>query len=469
MAVDTFNFTTGPSTLQDVGLLSYNGCKFSPLFETRLVGTAVKDGAARTVKLVDYLLTADGYVTLPDGANDISPTMANLRTLLTAQSGQLTYTGRGADIVINPFGGQPGTFDVAWGPVPELIDFQPLGAGRSAKVQWQVKFRIPEIKAAQVNNLKTKLGETIALTPEIPLLQFVYDAAVSYSEDHFSSISVTGTLEIALNRQTSQGTRTVAHTADAYRPEIARRIMAGVDLSRFRVTKRDFNTSRDKRTLEWSFSLEELPYMKLPVGCTVARGNYSVRPARSGAGLVLWLCALRSTYTVRSDYTRRSAWFNFLALLRLRMNQSQRAPDFKDQNPQRGRGGDNDLERRIIQGNIAALRMTAIGDALLDSVKDSGKSLKEILEGPKCVLIDLSYDEGMYLDSKTISFSATWRLVTTLSHILLASGLWTKLPEEDAAGRDLWATTIEEVSKDNSWLENRLDPKLDVIVDFGAQ
>ena len=63
--------------------------------------------------------------------------------------------------------------------------------------------------------------------------------------------------------------------------------------------------------------------MDLPPDCPIARGTYSVRPAKVGMGLVTWLCTLRATYTVAmpSPYRspemgrRKNAWLAFLALL----------------------------------------------------------------------------------------------------------------------------------------------------------
>src|SRR5438132_1096041 len=101
MALPTTNFTTGPATLPDVGHLIYNGCTFSPLFGTNLSGTAVEDEAKRTVKIMEYVLTADGYATMPDGATDINGVMTTLQSLLTAQGGALVYQGRGFDLNVN--------------------------------------------------------------------------------------------------------------------------------------------------------------------------------------------------------------------------------------------------------------------------------------------------------------------------------------------------------------------------------
>ena len=453
MTVPTYNFTTGPSTLPDAGRLSYNGCVFSPLFETSVSGTPVLDRAERTVKYVDYVLTADGYVTLPEGHANIGQTMAVLRQLLSAQGGTLVYLGRGINLVVGP---AEITKDVAWGPVPEVLEFQPLGGGKSAKIRWMVKTRITEVQAPTGN-------------PLFALLQFNYETLVVYDEDGYSSLVVRGTMEIPMSRFPLQSSRTVARTVDSLRGQIETRVTNGLDLARFHVTRREFNISRDKRTMEWSITLEEKAYMDLPPYCTVARGNYSVRPASTGMGLVTWLCTLRATYTVRADMPRRMAWFAFLALLRIRMSASTLAPDTPvergNQNPPRT------SLRSALQGFVRPFT-TAAGLAN-QILRDGGRLVQE---SRNAFLIDFSFDEGLYLDSRTVSFSATWRLTTIFSHILLASGLWKKLPEafqgppdpRNPGSLNLWAITMDDVQGSKSWLPNTLDPKSDIIVDFGG-
>ena len=471
MAVNTFEFTTGPATLQNVGKLAYNGCVFSPLYETKVSGKVVKDNANRTTKFMEYTLTADGYVTLPANAQDINPTIRKLRNLLTAQGGMLTYIGRGFDLVVNAGGGIVGipnlgkpkgliNPDVAWGPVPELIEFQPLGGGRSAKVQWKVTVRIPEIAS------KT-LG----------LLQLNYETGVSYGEDGFSSISVRGTLEVPMTRSPSQATRKLTYTVDDYRNLLSERILGSIDLSRFRVVQREFNVSRDKRTLEWDVAAEERPYMDPPMDCTIARGNYNVRPVKAGMGLVSWLCTLKATYTVRNDSPRRAAWLAFLALVRLRMKKSEAFNPPEIDGPAEEPGFWNRTGRalgRALPGIalmlIPGAQTAGAALAALGVLTGSPDPKKEGIENPnrKVWLIDFSVDEGLYLDSKTITFSATWRLISNFQHILVTSGLWTKVAEEDLPGRNLWAASMKNLSGHQSWLQNRLNPKLDVIVDFGS-
>lgn len=464
MAPNVRNFTTGPAVLPDVGELSYNGCTFSPLFETKVSGNAVKDNAKRTIKYIEYTIIADGYVTLPDGATSIGPTMDTLYRLLVAQGGTLVYRGRALDIVVNAgAGGGPvgnvlnvnfnppapkPTNDVAWGPVPELLEFQPLGAGRSAKIQWKVTVRLVPPAVAGVNG-------------SAGLLQLNYETTVTYGEDGFSSLSVKGTMEIPMTRRPNQLARGVPTTVDSFRNLLEERILKGIDLGRFRVTKRDFNVSRDKRTLEWDVMAEEKPYMDLPPDCTIARGSYSVRPAKAGPGLAIWLCTLRATYTVRADRPRRSAWLAFLALLRLRMEQAEKT-DAPDNN------GDEKPRPKIINPLIdivlpGAGQVKGHVEKHIERVKQKQNLSK------RAWLIDFSFDEGLYLDSKTVSFSATWRMTANFRDILIASGIWKKLPEGGyAPGKNLWALSMRDVQGSQSWLPNTLDPNLDVIIDFGS-
>lgn len=472
-----FNFFTGPSSVPEVGELEYNGCSFSPMFFSQVSGAMVSDAANRTVKYMRYTITVDGYVTLPEGMQSVDPVMTILRSLLTVQGGTLLYRGRGMDIVVGPAaGGAVINRDAAWGPVPKLMEFQPLGAGRSAKVKWEVTTCIAEVRREPAKQPPVSIGDMgdklnnvgggrvvqlggLAITR---LLQFNYETGVTYNEDGYSSLSCKGTLEIPLSRDPFQTTRTLTVTADNARNLIETRLMSRIDLQRFRVTRRTFTVSRDKRTLDWDFTAEEKPYMDLPPDCTVARGSFTARPAQSGPGLANWLCTLRATYTVRADRPRRIAWLSFLALLRLRMLESDKGiiPELRNNNQQVG-----DRPGRIPVG----LGLLGIGQlfGLEGDIKQKQADVKK--DNRKAWLIDFGVEEGLYLDSKTVTFSATWRLVTLFSGILLASGVWKKVPETNDQGLNRWAVSMRDISGASSWLPNRLDPSADIIVDFGLQ
>jgi hypothetical protein len=480
MAVPVHNYTTGPTSVPTIGKVDYNGCTFGPLFVTTLSGVAVKDDAQRTVKYMEYNLHVDGYVTLPESMTDftIAPVMNTLRDLLSKQGGALVYEGRGCDLHINT---AAGTKDVAWGPVPEILEFQPLGAGRSAKIVWECKIRIPEQKA-RAGKIAGGFGGGIA---SIPLLQFCYETSLTYGEDGFSTITVQGVAEIPLTRSPSQATRTVAQTADEVRKIVETRLIApGINLANYRITRREFNVSKDKRLLNWTFVAEEKPYMDLPPGCTIARGSYNVRQAQSGIGLCNWLCTLRATYTVRADMPRRVAWNAFLALLRLRMKEANypnsnipgvSTPSQLAQNAAAATRTAFRISRFFWNAtNAGAVTQTVTNLMTLYRTLVVGiETTEEMVGGNKkqpnrAILVDFNIDEGLYADSKNVTFSASWRIITTFSHILLASGLWKKVDEETPTGENLWAMSMKDIQGSESWHANKLNPALDLIVDFGA-
>lgn len=483
-----FTFTTGSTALPDVGTLAYNGCTFSSLFTTNVSGKVIKDEAHRTTKLMEYKLSAEGVVTLNNVGNlgpatGIELSISAMRLALTQQGGILIYEGRGFSF--------NGNDELAWGPVPELIEFQPLGGGLSAKVKWEVTFRLPDSKAGDFRY--SGLGRA----GNTRLLQFNYETSLTYNEDYCSSMTIKGTMEIPLNRLVQGGklhgngpSRKITTTVDDVRTELDRRIFSGIDLSRFYVTHREYNVSRDKRTMQFSVTVEEKPYMDLPPYCTMARGSYNVRPAKSGPGLALWLCTLRATYTVARPAARRWAWDNFLLLLQLRMSQARLAETTKielnqaAQNPRQP-----SPQQRAVNDNLLLRlgRQFGIGGSGPNLVQGFFQDAQTVVNGNRrnnrprigAWLIDFSFDEGLYKDSKTTTFSATWRLVTTLSHILLASGIWKKVPETGTVdpriardtgfnvGNNLWAASMAEFSGATTWAPNYLDPSKDIIIDFG--
>lgn len=461
----------GFATLPDVGVLSYNGVTFSSLYRSRLSGVAVKDEAQRTVKYAEWTLQVEGVVTLKSTDATTDDSWANLRRKLNEQGAALVYERKGfGPLSVNVPGGV--LKDVAWGPVPETLQFIPLGSSRSAMITWTCKTRIPEITGLQ----------------QLPLprmLQFNEEIHLSYDEDHYSRMSVKGTLEIPLTR-VAPGSRVVSRTVDDMREGFLD-FVALFDPTRFRVTQRTFDYSRDKRTCQWHFQVEELPPMAPPPGATVARGTYSVRPMQRGYALCKWVCSLRCTYVIRKDFPRRMAWGAFVSLMAFRMFQS--AFGHTDSPPARGVPGGLPPGVRLglgllpsvwaslfPGGGFAAAAPGVAGWekrflAALGVAGDAGGG--GVAGGPEGKLarrafpIHFGFDEGLYLDSKTVSFEASWALFTVVSHILLASGIW-RTPLEAPANASLWATSLKDVQGWRSWEVNALNPASDVVIDLGG-
>src|SRR5262249_55806212 len=145
----------------------------------------------------------DGTVTLSGGEFDTDNQWRLLRKRLSQDGAPLIYVGNGfGKLNVNV----PGSaiFDVKWGPIPKILDFQPLGPGRSAVIRWQVTPCIPELK---FQNAISPRNPPPAISPGLaggrilnnlgpastgPVCQFNYGATITYNEDGYATQSIKG-------------------------------------------------------------------------------------------------------------------------------------------------------------------------------------------------------------------------------------------------------------------------------------
>ncbi len=440
-----------PPALPDVGRLTYNTVDFDCLYTSTLSGRPVPDAAGRTFKGVEWTIAVEGVVTVLPTDNevgDMDNRIDNIKRLLEQPAGYLIFQGKGlGDLIVN----KPGPFnvrDLAWGPKPTLLDFKPLGGGLAALIKWQVVTLVPV-------HLALRKG---------PFLQFNDEVSISYDEEGYSQLSIRGVMEIPLTRKTVNDP-TLDETVDTYRRQFMDRVRDTVNPLIYRVTQRSFNVSRDRRTMEWSYVAVENPPMPPPPDCLVARGTFSIRPQKQDPALFPWICSLRASYVVRKDQPRRTAWWAFIGMMNFRMNQADLPiPGIdKKTNAEQGNGNPpqapaNDPPEPLAIGAGFGWGIGLSKEAVKNAVKDGAVKKKNTL------LIYFGVDEGLYLDSRTVSFEASWILMSRFTDVLLTSGLF-RWPG-DITGNVPWATSIQDISGATSWAENFLDPKTDVIVDY---
>ncbi len=477
MVVDAIvNQYLGDSILPDVGELAYNGVPFSSLYKSEIQGDIIEDDARRTTKFVTWSITVEGVVTLTAGQPTTDASWKQLRKLLSTHGGTLIYKGKGfGPLVVNSLLG--GLRDVAYGPVPKILFFQPLGGSRAANIRWQVTTSVSETRfdnAAQGGQGQLPL----LFQNKPPVLQWNYDASMSYDEEGYSSQAYRGTLEIPLSR-IAPSNRTLQTTVDDFRRAY---LNIQPNLEFFRVTRRSFNTSRDKRVCEFEFAMTEHAPMGLPIHATNARGTFSVRPLKAGGpGRVVmlagmqWVCSLRCTYTIQQQITQTYAANLFHAMLWYRMecgllNGKLPALNNRGAAAQQAKPNKNQLP--------AGLRVPPLGawplvDFLLDLFKKGNEKPQggaaaagaQLAIASKPLLMSWGMDEGLYNDSKNISFEASWYLPTTWESLLAACGFTLAWSE---TSKPNWAKSMVPIMGWTSWLQNRLDPAADVIVDLGG-
>lgn len=452
--------TTGPTILPDVGTLSYNSVTFSALYSSKFRGTPIPDDSKRTTKAVTWKLTVTGYVTLNAGAQSTDDQIRFMRNRLETPGGWLIYNGNGlGGLEVNRPGGT--LTDLSWGPIPKVIAFQPLGGGLGAFVEWEVETTIPQFASSTL--------------PLSPVMQFNYDVTISYDEMDYSTLSIRGTLEIGLTRR-SVNDHTVQNTVDAYR---ALWLDIRIDLTKFRIVKRNFPESRDNKTIEWEFVAEELPPMGLPPGATDARGTMAVRPAKVGAGAsviltgMCWGVTLQCTYAIRKDFPRRQAFLAFLSLLNFRLRSAVAGflPDLAANNAEQQRTSATQRAFRLLLGALPAV-LGNNGNAQIRNeyaqfrAASAASGAVQGQGGAFAVMTDFNFREGIHLESKTITFEASWLLLTNQRTILVATGVWRW--EKNTIGGNEWATSVQDISGWKSWLANSPDTAPAVIVDLSG-
>ena len=196
------------------------------------------------------------------------------------------------------------------------------------------------------------------------LLAFNYEYAVSIDADGYSTRAYSGYIEIPMTRV--GGARVVPDTADAYWEKIVPEIPNG-----FRRVTRDRKLSLDKRRLDFVIADEQIPGGAYPPGVTFATGTHNTRSEPNN--MVRFVSTLTANYHIGAGGKRGDALDAFYALMRDRMKAAR---------------------------NIGAATL----------------------------LISFSADEGLYHDSRKLSFSVQWSYLSNIADCIKESGQWRPVP-----------------------------------------
>ncbi len=217
--------------------------------------------------------------------------------------------------------------------------------------------------------------------------------------------------------------------------------------------------------------------MGLPSGSTKATGSMSVKNPAGKGQFGAWIVSLRCTYTVAKTFTRRNAWWAFVTMWAFRMAESRHANIdlLKDNGPPPPPRKPKAIID-IIAGNVnnpfplfgAANAIAGIGIENWKQALDDEKRKDQQVKGPikKAIPYTFSFDEGLYMDSKSITFEASWLLATRINEILLATGLFQQPPS--VRDRNIWAVDMKNIMGARSWLVNAVDVKGEAIIDLGG-
>lgn len=349
------------------GPVSYNGVTFETGLKVRCRMETVYSRSGRSVMYVKYLLEVDGIVTASDVSTPvcidpdssyytgdygnwasytpgtIDGKMMLVRERLLREGGVLhaANVGLGFDIaILTPAPGvkepqvgpvqtnrTPGVPPVMWrtdvmfGPKPRVLDWEPIGSNKAARVRWQVEFHLPTCIAIPQStdpNDPTSLDD---------VAQMEWTHVWSLDEAGMTVRTVTGIIEVAANsipvvdQQVFDVSRTMSNNANKYRGlcKLAFEPMDGF-LRNFQ-----FSLSADYRTLLITMVDREVesggnPYYP---GCIEMDVSYTVRNMTAMV-LTQFGATLSGTIRLRQGLTRKVAYSALLLILREKLSNMDR-------------------------------------------------------------------------------------------------------------------------------------------------
>ena len=421
--------------LPDTGTLSYGNVVFDCMYSSKVSCKMEMDRANRGIKYTALKLEVTAHVTNTQAGIPIDRIFPAIRTTLSTPGNVLTWSGKGfGDFVINGVSavqGNAGFVDVDWGPKPELINFIPLGSGLCARVTWNVttKFKECNLKSGLANNLSK-------------LLAFTWNSNLSFDDSGYATWSVNGELEIAQTYASRQ-------SIDQWRSMTEPFMPVG-----FRPIRRSRKMSDDKRTLAFDYAYAEMPPMGIPIMSTKAEGTYSVKAMEQGKlynPMNRFIHNLQATFVIRPDAPRREAYLRFLGLFQGRLGSSGYGISPLDNRPAiqlltppllRAAG-------RKITGKTWVWENPPVQSLPIPFVSNNpGPGAFPAYEPGQVYIRSWGFEEGLYENSKTITFNASWHVLCRWDSILPASGAWRKVTDCDPA---VWKSWMYDISGSDNW------------------
>jgi len=274
------------------GTLSYNGYSFDGATHVQTSQTPVRDEANRTVIYVEIAINVTAIIAVrpTDGS------LENIRKRLSQDSGPLIYSHKGfsQNLRVNVGGG---VTDVKFGPKTDVVRFTPIGDNNAAEVSMTIRTWIPDCPwgTHQRDN---------------GILAFNYDVNYSRDEGGYVTRTISGYIEIALNRKG----RFIHRTADQYAEWFKVRPPKGFKRTQSR------HVSKDKRRLDFSITDQQIKTRNAYPTKTIAiSGGHRLSWGRSKGGSMIHRNSISMNIEPEFGTNPSNAWAWFAAVVTQRM------------------------------------------------------------------------------------------------------------------------------------------------------
>lgn len=235
--------------------VSYNGYTFNDYSHYLISGQMVEDDAQRTVVYHRYKLRVITTITADNGEAAAGDHFKRIRQRLTKQGQALkiSHAGFGPAFEVNT-SATAEIQDVAFGPKPQIVNWDPVGHTNAVEVVWECEFCVPVCDGESGTRYRGVMAFNYGMSHRLDL-------------HGYCTRTISGYLEIAMTRND----RRIPDTADAYRDYIA--VNKPSDYER----ETSWNLSPDKRRLDFTIVDTQIrsanPY---PPGVIRIRGNHRV-------------------------------------------------------------------------------------------------------------------------------------------------------------------------------------------------
>lgn len=343
-----------------VGLLTYNGFTFSATVQVKVTSNPQMDDAQRTVKYVTHVITAE------DRIHDDTDTGSQLeiaRRQLTTVGSTLAFSGFGFGVlnVTNAEGETPDSF---FGPIPKILDWQPVGGSneaagdaatsgmRSVKFRWQVEVHVPECSTATYQGVPMAYG---------------YGIDWSVSRHGMTVRTISGYIEIPMTRNAARQL-----------PDSADRFFERVDIPFLQNFQRqwDRRLSLNHARVDFTVTDTEIPSaFPYPLDVIDIDLSHEIHSDQKN-GWNIWSGSISGRLYPSTTVSKAMAWRRFVEVINTR------------------------------------LADVAIGKVTRDATEKSSSAM----------IVDLKIREDVF--ARPSSFSLSYVHFCSLETILSASGLW---------------------------------------------
>lgn len=282
--------------------VTYNGFTFPDRSDFKVSEEYRYDDAGVTIVATRFRLTVTSIIISTDPSSDVyAGTSVQAARQKLSQPGQeliIEHDGFGPTLDVNSYSSYP-VKDIAWGPKPRIIVWEPIGHTMSVEIVWEVEFEIPVCNGTSE---RAKFNGVAAHN---------YSVNFQFDKRGYTTRTINGYIEIALTRS-SQLNRLLQDSVDNYRDEL---IVPKPNNFHREVS---WNCSEDKRRADYTITDSEIDSPNVwPAGVVNIQAQHTLSWQRQLLGK--FQQTLSAVIELAPDQPKERAWLIFKQLFTRRL------------------------------------------------------------------------------------------------------------------------------------------------------